>query len=121
MQHRLTLLAITLLFTAVATAAPPHKSGYPGQRMAEQLNLQEQQVDQFKTIMQDHHDKMRALMDSAFAKVEPEFDALHQETIDKLSTVLTPEQLEEFQAMYNERKNRRNGFPPFRQGRFSHE
>jgi Spy/CpxP family protein refolding chaperone len=119
MQHRLTLLAITLLFTAVASAAPPYKSGYPGQRMVEQLNLQEEQVDQFKTIMQDHHDKMRVLMDGAFAKVEPEFDALHQETINQLSTVLTPEQLEEFQAMYNERKKNRNGFSPFRQGRFS--
>ena len=87
-------LGLMLVFPlAFAEPGAGGKNCEPGTRLAEKLNLEESQVEPVKQIMQEQHEKRREMMKKNMA-------ALHDETRERLTKVLTPEQLKKFDEMH---------------------
>jgi Spy/CpxP family protein refolding chaperone len=119
---KITLAAIAVLWMGAALAqspdAPPpggpgpgHQS--PAERMANLatlLDLTDEQKAQVQTILDEQHAKMKAQHEAAEASGQkPTFDQmkaahaqLQQETLAKLTPVLTPAQLKKFQILMAE-------------------
>jgi len=98
MKVKLPVIVFTsaLAISGAALAQPLH--GGPGERferMAEELQLDEQQKTQ-----------VRAIMDAAREKGRAQMQALREQTRAELEDVLTPEQLQKFDAMAEKRRER---------------
>ena len=121
---RITLAAVAVLWMGAALAQPPDApppGGGPGpghespeQRMANLatlLDLTDEQKTQVQTILDEQHAKMRAQHDAAkasgqqptFEQMKAAHQQLQQETLAKLTPVLTPAQLKKFQILMEER------------------
>ena len=122
---KITLAAVAVLWmgAALAQAPEPPAGGGPGpgfkhetpaERMANLatlLDLTDEQKAQVQTILDEQHAKMKAQHDAAEASGQkPTFDQmkaahaqLQQETLAKLTPVLTPAQLKKFQILMEER------------------
>lgn len=122
---KITLGAVAVLWMAAALAQPPappagggpgpgfgHES--PAQRMdhlATLLDLTDEQKAQVQTILDEQHAKMKAQHDAAqasgqkptFEQMKAVHQQLQQETLAKLTPVLTPAQLKKFQILMEER------------------
>jgi hypothetical protein len=92
------------------------------EKLAVLLDLTEAQKPQVETILQSGHAQMKALMEQAKAAGgKPDFQALHaarqqisEDTLTKLSGVLSPLQLKKFQTlqqMHGHRFGHRPGGP----------
>jgi Spy/CpxP family protein refolding chaperone len=103
------IVALLALGAAAAWAQPP-ASGGPAAHMenlAILLDLTDAQKPQVQSILQGAHAQMRQLMEQSKANGgKPDFQAMraahqqiHQDTLQKLSTVLSPAQLKKFQAL----------------------
>ncbi|MDB6122948.1 MAG: hypothetical protein JWQ71_1941 [Pedosphaera sp.] len=127
-RNRLTLLAVLTLGSLVAfstlsraedaPAKPDAKhgprEGGPGRgdmmkKMAEELNLTDDQKEKLKPIMQEQGEKMKALRDDTSATREDKM-AKMKEIRDagatKIKAILTPEQTTKFEAMQKENQER---------------
>ena len=82
-----------MLVSVAAVAGPDHKHHKKGDWMKE-LGLTEAQVEQVKEIKQSKHDKMMAYKEQ-----------LSAETDEQLAEVLTDDQMDQLQAMREEKKN----------------
>jgi Spy/CpxP family protein refolding chaperone len=122
---KITLAAVAVLWMGVALAqAPdPPPSGGPGpgfphesaaermDHLATLLDLTDAQKAQVQTILDDQHAKMKAQRDAAqasgqkptFEQMKAAHDQLQQETLAKLTPVLSPAQLKKFQILMEER------------------
>lgn len=85
-------LFVCLLLISVAVFAYPEGECGHGERMIEQLNLNEEQAVEFREIMQEKHEEMHA-----YRKTQ------HEEAIEQLYLVLTVEQMEEFKQINESR------------------
>ena len=107
-----TLLTLALVFAAAASAQtpPPNQAAHQAQMMSDLatlLDLTEAQKPQVQAILQDEHAQMKQLFAQAKASgTEPDFTqmkAMHQQieqqTLQKLTPVLTPAQLTKFQIL----------------------
>jgi len=108
---RATVLMLTLLGAGAvfAQSAPPQATH--GARhlddLATLLDLTDAQKAQVQTILQDEHAKMRASMEQARASgSKPDWEQMkalheqiHQETLQKLTPVLSATQLKKFQII----------------------
>lgn len=83
------------LISVAAFASPGGKCGH-GDRMIKQLDLNEEQAVQFREIMQTKRKKMRAFHEEQ-----------HNEPLNQLNSVLTAEQMEEFQQVREHRMQRK--------------
>ncbi len=108
------LLALALLgATAVyaqSTGAPPNAGAHEAQMMSDLatlLDLTEAQKPQVQAVLHEQHAQMRQMFEQAKASgTEPDFaqmktlhQQLEQQTLQKLSPVLTPAQLAKFQIL----------------------
>ena len=119
------LLAVALLWVGAAMAQAPDSTGggpgpggghheSPAQRMdnlATLLDLTDAQKTQVQAVLEAEHAKMKALHDQAEASGQkPTFDQMkaaheqaQQDTITKLTPILSPAQLEKFRVLMAER------------------
>ncbi|MFL6605897.1 MAG: Spy/CpxP family protein refolding chaperone [Steroidobacteraceae bacterium] len=80
-------------------------------RLATLLDLTDEQKAQVQTILDEQHAKMKAQREAAqasgqrptFEQMKAVRDQLHQETLAKLTPVLTPAQLKKFELLMEER------------------
>jgi len=113
------LMVACLVFIQTASAQDrgrPGKAPSPERVMAkltERLNLTEEQKAQMQPVIQDDMDKHREVMVKAREQeikdreaVKAQFEAIDKETDAKLATILSAEQLKEFQKMREERRAR---------------
>ena len=120
------LLAAAILWVGVAVAQPPEAAGgpppggpgsqheTPAQRLdnlAVLLDLTDAQKAQVQAVLEEEHSKMKAFRDQAeasgtrptFEQMKTEHEQIQQDTIAKLTPVLTPAQLKKFQVLMAER------------------
>jgi len=120
-----TVLAVAVLWVGAAVAQPPDSpppGGHPGpgfrhespaerlDKLATLLDLTDAQKAQVQTILEEQHSKMKAFRDQAessgqkptFEQMRAQREQLHEETIAKLTPVLTPTQLKKFQVLMEE-------------------
>ncbi|HEX4647635.1 MAG TPA: Spy/CpxP family protein refolding chaperone [Steroidobacteraceae bacterium] len=105
-----TVLAVALLWAgglcAQTPALPPQAAAHLD-KIATLLDLTDAQKAQVQAVMQEEHAKMKAMHEQAKASgTKPDWEqmkAMHQqmqqEMVQKLTPVLTPEQLKKFQAL----------------------
>jgi Spy/CpxP family protein refolding chaperone len=118
-------IAVAVLWVGVALAQPPDSAGPPGgpgghphetpaQRMdnlATLLDLTAAQKPQVQAVLEAEHAKMKAAHDEAEASgTKPTFEEMkasheqaQQDTIAKLTPILTADQLKKFQVLMAER------------------
>jgi Spy/CpxP family protein refolding chaperone len=74
------------------------------ERMKRDLNLNEQQATQIRSILEQTRDEYRQLR----TEVRPRYDAVRQNARTKIRSLLTPEQQQKFDAKIAERDARRD-------------
>jgi len=117
-----TLLAVAVLWVGAAVAQAPDTASGPGpgfhhesaaerlDHLAILLDLTDAQKPQVQSILEEQHAKIHALHEQAWASGEkPTFEQmkatheqLKQETLAKLTPILTPAQLKKFQILMEE-------------------
>jgi Spy/CpxP family protein refolding chaperone len=122
---KITLAAVLVLWMGAAIAQAPDSPGgggpgpgfrheSPAQRMdnlATLLDLTDEQKAQVQTILEEQHAKMKAQRDAmqasgqkpTFEQMKAAHEQLQQETLAKLTPVLSPAQLKKFQVLMQER------------------
>jgi Spy/CpxP family protein refolding chaperone len=122
---RITLPAVLVLWMGAAIAQAPDAPGgggpgpgfrheSPAQRLdnlATLLDLTDEQKAQVQTILEEQHAKMKAQRDAmqasgqkpTFEQMKAAHEQLQQETLAKLTPVLSPTQLKKFQVLMQER------------------
>jgi len=106
---KVSVLALAALWAGAALAQTPGPAGH-GNRMAQLatlLDLTDAQKPQVQTILENEHAQMKALFEQTKAAGgKPDFQAMHaahqqiaQDTLTKLSTVLSATQLTKFQTL----------------------
>lgn len=111
MKARVALIAATLLASAVAFAHQPH-DGPPGpdmDRMAVLLDLTDAQKSEVQKILNEQHEKMRAAHEERHNNAdstpptreerEKFHEQMKQDTIAKLQSVLSAEQIKKFEVL----------------------
>jgi len=100
-------------------APPPGGPGMRGQagfdRIAEQLNLTDDQKPKVKAILEDQRKKMGDLRDDTSLSREDKMakrKAVHEDTVTQMKAVLTADQFQKWQAMQPQMGNRHPGGPP---------
>jgi Spy/CpxP family protein refolding chaperone len=89
-----------------------HWPGHPERRefvafLAQELKLSAAQVTQLRQIMDEAKHKYGAVRE----RVEPELDAIHKETDNRIRQILTPEELVKFNEMTRHFEERRKARP----------
>ena len=123
---KITVAAVLVLWMGAAIAQAPDAlpgGGGPGpgfrhespaqrmDRLATLLDLTDEQKAQVQTILDEQHAKMKAQRDAmqasgqkpTFEQMKTEHEQLRQETLTKLTPVLSPAQLKKFQVLMEER------------------
>lgn len=86
----------------------PNKGGPRGgtefliRKLSDEVGLASDQQDQIKKILDETSEKYRELrkeMDPAIKNFEPRFNAVRQESRDRIRALLTPEQLPKYEEM----------------------
>lgn len=103
------VVALVALWAAAAVAQPPGSDGAAKhmENLGILLDLTDAQKPQVQAILEGAHAQMRQLFEqSKAAGGKPDFQAMHaaheqihQDTLQKLSGVLSPAQLKKFQAL----------------------
>ncbi len=106
MNKLLSLFLGLMLVFPLAFADAGGKDCDRGAKMAEKLNLQEDQVESVKKIMEEQHEKRRTVYKEHHEAMKKSMSDLHNETRERLSSVLTPEQLEKFDDMHKQKMER---------------
>jgi hypothetical protein len=86
----------TLGLAQQALAAGRGHGDPPRQRLTEALQLEPSQVGEVEQILQEQHEKHRALWEAQREQMRPQMQAIREETIERLRSVLSAEQLQKF-------------------------
>mgnify|MGYP006433714865 CR=1 FL=1 len=82
------------------------------ERMIEELKLNTEQEPAVRQILEEQHSKLLSERQAVHEQLKPKMEALKAETGQRLSTVLTDEQLQTFNAQMErhqqKRQNRKN-------------
>jgi Spy/CpxP family protein refolding chaperone len=81
-------------------------------RMIEGLQLNGEQEPAVRQILEEQHSKLRNEMQAIHEQMRPKMEALKAETSERLSSVLTEEQLQSFNSQMEERHNKMRDLPP---------
>lgn len=114
----LTTLLLSFVLLQPLQAQPPHGKPPHGkpfghwQQIAQDLSLSDEQTESFMSVLNSQHEKRREIMKAhrkeREEKPRAEMEALHQETISLLASVLSAEQLQQFEdEMEAHRKHRK--------------
>jgi Spy/CpxP family protein refolding chaperone len=123
MKITFAMMAVLWMGAALAQQPEPPAGGGPGpgfrhespaerlDHLATLLDLTDAQKAQVQTILEEQHAKMKAQHDAAqasgekptFEQRKAEHEQLKQETLAKLTPVLSPTQLKKFQILTEER------------------
>jgi hypothetical protein len=105
------VVAVAALWAGLALAQNPGTGARASHidKLAVLLDLTDTQKGQVETVLQAEHAQMKALFEQAKAASgggKPDFQSMHaahqqiaQDTVTKLSTVLSPAQLKKFQTL----------------------
>lgn len=108
------LAALTLIATQVALAQP-HRGGPAIEHLAQELHLTPAQESQVREIFAKERGKRDALRAQLRSETPEQRHATMQtvrdELMRKLSAVLTPEQMQKFRALQQERMQHMQGGP----------
>lgn len=108
-KRLLVIICLVMGLSGFAVAGPvKHEPNF--ERLAEKLNLSEDQTESFLAIMQEQHQQRIALRKQGREAFRPKMDALHEALIAKLSGVLTVDQLDEFKAITEQRQRERKKY-----------
>lgn len=77
-----------------------------GKRFGERLGLSEDQKPQVQSILKEEREKLQAARKNNASR--DEMKAIHQSTRDRLSSVLTSEQMQKFEKGARKRRQGRN-------------
>lgn len=119
----LALALAGILMTATAMAEHPrpgmddHHFGRHGAenhlaRLAESLNLTDEQSAEVLTVLQAAEEERRALHKQVMDEIGPQLCAQRQATHDQILAILTPEQADQFEQMMDEHDSRSSGRGP---------
>jgi Spy/CpxP family protein refolding chaperone len=122
---KISLAAVAVLWMGAAVAQAPDPSDGGGPRpgfrhesaaeridhLATLLDLTDAQKAQVQAILEEQHAKMKAQREAVqasgqkptFEQMKAEHDQLRQDTLTKLTPVLSPSQLKKFQILMDER------------------
>lgn len=109
----LPLLVIPLAFAstyALSKDRDCHRYGGKHKHMeyiTDELDLSSEQSEQVKAILKEAKEKHRAVWKAQREAMKPQMQAIQAETRDKLATVLSEEQLKEYDEMKAEWKKKR--------------
>ncbi len=112
------ILLLTLGLTAPLLFAHDGERCNKGEKMAEKLQLNEQQSTAVSEIMQAQKDKRKAFFKQHHAEMKDKMAELHHETRSQLSNVLSEEQLATFDEMHKQRMEKREQRWEQRKNRF---
>lgn len=87
--------------------AEPGKDCDRAGKLTEKLDLQEDQVEAVQQIMSEQHEKRSDLFQASRDSMKEQMQGLHNETKDKLSSILTPEQLTKFEELHAKRMEKK--------------
>jgi Spy/CpxP family protein refolding chaperone len=80
-------------------------------KMNDKVGLTQNQQDQIRKILEETNDKYRELrvnvIEPRIHDVEPQFNAVRQESRDRIRALLTPDQLPKYEEMIRERDKMR--------------
>lgn len=128
------VFAVALLWAGALCAqtapTPPHDAAHAAahlDKLATLLDLTDGQKAQVQAVMQEEHAKMKAMHEQAkasgskpdFAQMKAVHEQIQQEMVQKLTPVLTPEQLKKFQTlqeMHSEMMHEHFGHHPGAEG-----
>jgi len=108
------ILITATLYTQFSYAAEQNRPKRGPERMIEKLDLSDNQTEQFRSIMDEQHQKRMDVHEQYKESREEEHEAmevLHQETIGRLTPVLTAEQLESFEETIKKHRPKRRPEP----------
>jgi C-terminal processing protease CtpA/Prc len=77
------------------------------ERMIEELQLNSEQEPAVRQILEEQHSKMLSERQAVHEQMRPKMEALKAETGQRLSTVLTDEQLQSFNAQMEKHQQKR--------------
>jgi len=77
------------------------------ERMIEELQLSSEQEPAVRQILDEQHEKMRSEMQAMHEQMRPKMEALKAETGQRLSTVLSEEQLQTFNAQMEKHQQKK--------------
>ena len=120
MTYTLALAGVLLAGSAVAghpEGKGPRHAGAHGPekhlaRLAESLDLSDEQSEEMLIVLQAAEEERRALLKRQMEEARPEVCAQRQATHDQILAILTSEQAEEFEAMMAEHEERSFGRGP---------
>lgn len=100
-------IVCTFSFHGVSAAPGGHEPDFS--RAAERLSLDEAQTEQFVSVMSEQHEKRHALRESLKNSgdektIRAEMKPLREDTHEKLSAILSSEQLVAFEEMREKRR-----------------
>jgi Spy/CpxP family protein refolding chaperone len=84
-----------------------HHGGKHIEYITDELDLSDEQSKQVKAILKESHEKRRAVWEEQRKIIKPKMQAIQEETRDKLATVLSEEQIKEYDEMKAEWKKKR--------------
>jgi uncharacterized membrane protein len=93
-----------------STELPPHGPTYLLTKMDNKLDLSEGQRQEIKTILEETSEKyieIRRDLQPRVKEFEPRFDAVRQQSRDRIRAVLKPDQLPKYEEMVQESDRRR--------------
>jgi len=101
---------ITLFFMILLTQTSFAESGKgcnKAAKLAETLDLQEDQIEIVQQIMSQQREKRHDVLQASRDSMKEKMEDLHNETKDKLSSVLSPEQMAKFEEAHAKRMEKR--------------
>ena len=98
----LSSLLLTSMVLADHPAGGKHKGKYKD-RLISKLELTEEQEQPVADILKEQWKKRWEIKRSAMEKIKPQMEALHEETRQRLTGVLTEEQLQKYDMMRSKR------------------
>ena len=107
------LSLVSLGLTHQALAKGPQRDAFREQ-LTEALHLDQNQVGPFEQILQEQREKRRALWKSQREQMRTQMQALRDETVERLRTVLSEEQLQTFLDTIEARRAERLSYGPRR-------
>ena len=76
-------------------------------KLTEKLDLQDDQIEAVQQIMSEQQEKRREIFEANRDSMKKKMDSLHNDTKDKLNSVLSPEQMAEFEKLHAKRMEKR--------------
>ncbi|MCG8670640.1 MAG: hypothetical protein MI867_14590 [Pseudomonadales bacterium] len=102
---------IFLMFGVTAYANGMHPRHEPNfARLAEQINVNEAQMDAFINVMKEQHAQRKEIHKEGRDAVKSKMDALHRGLLTKLEAILTEPQLDELKDRMEKRRQKREKY-----------